>query len=139
MGRRENPPIFKVGQLVCFQLSEKKEPWKQCWHLGEIISFPMGKNNNEVFVEIRPYEIPESFRLRESAEEWSCLDPLQIDFTRDMIILNLLSGQTRVAMQAGGKVIQVSITDLCPATYSRFQRALTIGKVFSLNGKQSFW
>lgn len=133
----ENPPIFKAGQLVCFQLARKKE--LLYWNLGEISSFPERKDNEVQIVLIQSYEIPDSFRSRTSLEEWSSLDPVRIEFTREMIILNLLSGQTRIAMKKDGSVIRVSITDLCPATFDRFRRALTTGKTLSRSGKQSFW
>lgn len=139
MNRRENPPTFKVGQVVCFQFSEKKEAGKQYWNIGTVISLPVRKDNEAQVVEIRAYEIAESFRSRESEEQWACLDPLRIDFTREMFILNSLDARTRGVMKESSGVIRVPVTDLCPATYHRFRRALTEGKVVSLNGKESFW
>ncbi|OGI21142.1 MAG: hypothetical protein A3J06_02030 [Candidatus Moranbacteria bacterium RIFCSPLOWO2_02_FULL_48_19] len=137
--RRENQPTFRVGQIVCFQLPEKKESWKQYWNLGKVISIPARKNNEGQLVEVQPYEIPESFRLRQAEAQWACHDPLRLDSTRETFILNYLDAQTRVELRKSSTTILVPVTDLCPAIFDRFRRALTEGKTLSLDGKKSFW
>lgn len=137
--RHENPPTFKVGQLVCFQLPREKESWNRRWNIGVVVSLSARKNNEVQLFEVRPYEIPEPLRLCEPEAEWACLDPLQISLDREVFILDFLDSQTQVTMKKSSKTIQVSVADLCPARYDRFRRALTEGKTLSLDGKKSFW
>lgn len=138
MYRNEDPPAFKVGQIVCFQLPEKKGSEKY-WNIGSIVALPTGKVGMSPIAEVCPYELPELSRSQTTDEEWSCLDPLRIDLTREMLILNILSSQSQVTLKKSSKVVRIPVADLCPATFDRFRRALTEGKTFSLNRKYSFW
>ncbi|MDO8566216.1 MAG: hypothetical protein Q7S04_03475 [Candidatus Moranbacteria bacterium] len=137
--RHENPPTFKVGQLVCFELPGKKEPWNRYWNIGVIVSLLAKKNNEAQLFEVRPYEIPEPLHPYEPEAEWACLDPLRISLDREVFILDFLDTQTQVVIKKSSKTIQVSVADLCPARYDRFRRALTEGKTLPFSGKKSFW
>lgn len=141
--KHKAPPVWKIGEKVCFLLQIGKNSMDKKWHMGEIAGLPSVKPREELIVDVWVYEIPEHFtgekRQNEKQDEWSSLDPLPFDIPSEVILFSLLNSRTNVTMQKSARPVRVACKYLCRATVNDFRTAFEQSASYFSHGKQTFW